>query len=234
MLKVLFTTLVLFYFMQVHAMPLALDEFNQPNNDQSVQYSKYTSVLNCKAKTPRYVYYNLSPESFKEKVAKRGSWWPKTVSEEIKAICGENYANDKNYKRTGYSRGHLNPAANYKVVEQHMKETFTFANAAPQEQDFNGGLWASIENIERDLAVEHNGVTVITGVIHKGSTNKIKNDISVPVYFYKIVLWKDEQGIINNMAWLVENDEPDKGLKPANVITDIDIIEAISGLDFVE
>lgn len=115
-----------------------------------------------------------------------------------------------------------------------MKETYSFANAAPQEQRFNGGLWKAIENIERKLAEEQSGITVITGVIHTGSTDTIKNNISVPVYFYKIVLWKDESGNIHNLAWLAENDKPDKGLKPDAMLVDINTIENISGLDFID
>jgi len=127
------------------------------------------------------------PEDFTGDIPRKNHW-PSSVPDDIKAICGYNYAVNKNYTSIGYSRGHLDPADNYDSNLEYMNETFSFANAAPQNQSFNGGLWISIENIERKLAEKNNGVTVITGIIHKGSKEKIKNNISVPVYFYKIVL----------------------------------------------
>lgn len=216
----------------VRALPLNLDEFKQPDSEKAVSFTKYTSILNCEAKTPSYVYYNLMPKDFAGD-KKRKEWWDKDLPKDIKAVCGEDYAINANYKHAGYSKGHLDPSDNYDSSIKNMKETFSFANVAPQEQKFNGGLWKQIENKERDLSVEQGGVTVITGVVHTGSTDKIKNDISVPVYFYKIILWKDKAGNIHNISWLAKNDKPDKGLKPNDVEVDIETIENISGLDFL-
>ncbi len=233
MLKIILCFLVIFSSIQANSEPLALKDWKQPHSEKAVYFTRYTSILNCEKKTPRYVYYNLLPEDFNGETDRK-HWWSNKIPEKIKAVCGNNYAVDKDYRHSGYSRGHLNPSANYKASKDYMKETYSFANAAPQEQSFNGGLWKAIENTERKLAGKHSGITVITGVIHTGSTYKIKNDISVPVYFYKIVLWKDGQGNIHNLAWLVENDKPDKGIKPGAMLVDINTIENISGLDFID
>lgn len=230
-------TSVVFVFLlsaQVYSKPLEQNEWKQPYPEKAVHHSKYTSVLDCGMKTPMYVYYDLYSNYFSEKTAERKSWWPNNVPDDIKTVCGLDYAVTSNYNSSGYARGHFDPAANYSADLNSMKETFSFANAAPQNNSFNSGLWANIEKTERQLAVSNNGITVITGVIHKGSTNKINNNIDVPVYFYKIVLWENEKGKINYQAWLAANIKPDKNAKPVNYLTDINTIESMSGLNFID
>lgn len=205
--------------------PLKLSEWKQPYLGNEIFFHNYTSVLNCNKKTPYYVYYNLDTHNFSPAVAKRVNRWPNTISVEINNICGYNYATSKDYSNSGYDRGHLAPAVNFKASQQGEDETFSFANAAPQNPVLNRKYWAQTEKYERKMAIEHNGVTIITGIIQ--SKNKyIKNKVGVPDYFYKIILWK-ENATIKNIAFIAQNNS---NSYPKEI--NIKDLESLSGLNF--
>ena len=47
-------------------------------------------------------------------------------------------AND-DYRRSGWSRGHMAPAGNYKHCQNSMDDTFYLTNIVPQDMDNNSG-----------------------------------------------------------------------------------------------
>lgn len=207
----------------VFSQPLNLTDWQRPYMDKSVSNQAYTSVLNCEKKTPYYVFYNLFPNDFIGN-AVRATKWPSYVPQDIQKICGANYATTKDYLKSGYDRGHLAPAANFNSCQTKKYLTFSFANAAPQNKKLNEAEWKKIEEIERNSATTNNGITVITGVI-QSQNNYIGNNVGVPDYYYKIILWKDEIQI-NNVAYLARNVDsvPEK--------VDIKYLENLSGINF--
>jgi endonuclease G len=71
---------------------------------------------------------------------------------------------------------------------------------------------------------------VITGGVLKGSLKTIgKEEVSVPKYFYKILL-NESQGKYSMIAFLVPNEKSDKPLY--EFVVSIDSIEKITGIDF--
>ena len=51
----------------------------------------------------------------------------------------------RNYKGSGYDRGHLCPAGDRRFSEQAYNETFYTSNISPQDRDFNAGIWNRLE-----------------------------------------------------------------------------------------
>jgi len=47
----------------------------------------------------------------------------------------------RNYKKSGYDRGHLCPAADMTINENAMSESFFLSNMSPQLAGFNRGQW---------------------------------------------------------------------------------------------
>ena len=45
------------------------------------------------------------------------------------------------YRKSGYDRGHLSPAADFAFDEKAMSETFFMSNMSPQAGSFNRGIW---------------------------------------------------------------------------------------------
>ena len=139
-------------------------------------------------------------------------------------------ANYRNYKNSGYDRGHLCPAGDRKFSYDAYRETFLTSNISPQNHDFNAGVWNSLEQKVRFWAEKYDGVYVITGGVLKNGLQLIGEEaVAVPQEFYKIVLDVSEGGY-KAIAFLIPNESTDKSFYEYTVT--IDAIENKTGIDF--
>lgn len=101
------------------------------------------------------------------------------------------------YKRSGYSRGHMAPAGDMDSVEA-MAQSFSLANVVPQAMQHNSGPWAKIEKDTRRYVRRAQGdVFVITGPMFAAGDARIgANQVRVPHYLYKLVY-----DATRNVAW---------------------------------
>ncbi len=94
----------------------------------------------------------------------------------------------RNYKNSGYDRGHLCPAADREFSKEAFEETFLTSNITPQRHEFNAGIWNRLEQKVRYWAKKYNGVYVVTGGVLKDKIGAIGTEnVTVPESFYKIV-----------------------------------------------
>ncbi|MGE3556378.1 MAG: DNA/RNA non-specific endonuclease [Candidatus Obscuribacterales bacterium] len=119
------------------------------------------------------------------------------------------------YKHSGYSRGHMEPAANHKDSQKNMDETFFLSNMAPQVQDgFNGGTWRTLEQWCRGLIDHDTSAHIITGPLYlvevsadgdRGVSYPVigGNDVAVPTHFYKIVIAEHADGRRDGYAFIL-------------------------------
>lgn len=136
----------------------------------------------------------------------------------------------KNYKNSGYSRGHLCPAGDRKFSKDAYEETFLTSNISPQKQDFNAGIWNTLEQKVRYWARKYDGVYVVTGGILKPGLNTIGDEeVAVPEQFYKIVL-DNNNGNMKMIAFLIPHSNSDKALY--KFVVSVDKIEELTGIDF--
>jgi len=139
-------------------------------------------------------------------------------------------ANYRNYKNSGYDRGHLCPAGDRKFTYDAFHETFLTSNISPQNHDFNAGIWNRLEQKVRFWAQKYDGVYVITGgVLKKGLKTIGEEKVSVPQEFYKIVIAVSESGY-KTIAFLIPNRPSDKSIYEYTLT--IDAIEGKTGIDF--
>jgi len=139
-------------------------------------------------------------------------------------------ANDKDYEGTGYDRGHLAPAADMAWSESAMIESFYFSNISPQEPGFNRGIWKKLEELVRFWAAEYNSVYVVTGpVLKEGLLTIGKNNVSIPDYFYKVILDYREPGI-KGIGFIIPNSSSTASLSSYAVT--IDSVEKFTNIDF--
>ncbi|NKE71331.1 DNA/RNA non-specific endonuclease [Candidatus Manganitrophus noduliformans] len=137
----------------------------------------------------------------------------------------------KDYKNSGYDRGHLAPAADMKWDARAMSDSFLLSNMAPQVgAGFNRGIWAVLEERVRDWTMQRGAVFIFTGPIYAERHPHIgPNAVSVPTYFYKVVFDPAEGEAI---AFILPNKKLKTGDLP-NYITNVDTVEARTGLDFL-
>lgn len=135
------------------------------------------------------------------------------------------------YTRSGYDRGHLAPAADFKHSTEQMKETFYMSNISPQDRDFNAGIWNDLEKLVRAWAYRYEKIYVVTGPVLKPGLKTIGkvNKVAVPEQFYKVILYV-EPPHIKGIAFLLNNEPSTLPLSKAAV--SIDSVESVTGLDF--
>lgn len=122
----------------------------------------------------------------------------------------------EDYKRSGWSRGHMAPAGDMPTARA-MAQSFSLANMVPQAAKHNGGAWAnSVEEATRKYAARATGnVYVITGPVFKPSIAQSEGigagQVKVPKYLFKLVYDEDR-----NRAWAHWhlNDDATRGARP--------------------
>jgi endonuclease G len=136
----------------------------------------------------------------------------------------------KNYRGSGYDRGHLVPAGDRRFSEQAYNETFYTSNISPQNRKFNAGIWNDLEKQTRRWAKKYGELYVITGgVLTNGLVEIGEEDVDVPDVFYKIIARKKGNQLIA-IAFMIPN-KPQ--LKPlSKFIVSIDDVEKVTGIDF--
>lgn len=112
----------------------------------------------------------------------------------------------KLYTNSGYDRGHLAPAADFKRDRKAMYDSFTMANVAPQWPSVNRGKWQQLEDSVRLYSKYVDTLYVITGTIIQEPIKKLQNtNITIPMYFYKAILGKSGRYYKVSCAWIVNN-----------------------------
>ncbi|MEZ4779676.1 MAG: DNA/RNA non-specific endonuclease [Flavobacteriaceae bacterium] len=136
----------------------------------------------------------------------------------------------RNYKNSGYDRGHLCPAGDRRFSFEAYNETFLTSNISPQDRDFNSGIWNYLEQKVRFWAQKYDGVFVVTGGVLKEYLKTIGDErVSIPEEFYKIILDKSN-GEFKVIAFLIPNGKTDKSFY--DFVVTVDEIEDKTGIDF--
>jgi endonuclease G len=136
----------------------------------------------------------------------------------------------RNYKNSGYTKGHLCPAGDMRFSKKAYDATFYTSNISPQLPEFNGGVWNRLEQKIRYWADKYGDIYVITGGVLSEDLKSIGRDnVSVPNYFYKILLHsKGDQ--LKMIGFLVPHKDSDRPLY--EFVVPVDKIEQMTGIDF--
>lgn len=109
----------------------------------------------------------------------------------------------RNYKKSGYDKGHLCPAGDMKFLKKAFDDTFLTSNISPQLHNFNDGIWNRLEQKVRYWTSKHSDLYVVTGgVLQSGLKTIGKEKVAVPNYFYKVLVYKSN-GIFHMIGFLV-------------------------------
>lgn len=138
----------------------------------------------------------------------------------------------KNYRGSGYDRGHLCPAGDRRFSEYAYNETFYTSNISPQDREFNAGVWNRLEQQVRYWCKKYGDLVVITGGVLENGLEEIgEEDVDVPDAFYKVVFKKNGDSI-DVLCFLMPNKESKAELD--SFLIPIDELERITSIDFFE
>lgn len=192
----------------------------QPAGNNIINHNGYSLDYNFIHKQANWVYYTLTSSDL-EKVAKRKNKFKENPKINL------NQATLKDYKKSGYDRGHLCPSADRISNQEYNNQTFYLSNMSPQKPQFNRDIWKNIEIEVRKNTWQSDTLFIVTGGILTENLPIIGSGVSVPEWFYKIIFVKDKAKMI---AYLIRNDRS-KANTSSFIIT-VDKIEQITGIDF--
>jgi endonuclease G, mitochondrial len=135
------------------------------------------------------------------------------------------------YTRSGYDRGHLAPAGDFKFSQRLTRESFYMSNVSPQAPQFNRGIWKELEDQVRSWAYRDQGLYVVTGPVLKSGLETIgkRNEVAVPEQFYKVILYCNAPDI-RIIGFLLNNEPSNEPLR--SFVVPVDQIEKLTGIDF--
>lgn len=194
-------------------------------NGELIRHEGYTLSYRNQYKDAEWVAYPLlAYETTGDADRKNEQFKPDPAVEDGTALPSD-------YTRSGYDRGHLAPAADFKFSQRMMRETFFMSNITPQAPEFNRGIWGDLENQIRSWARRDKGVYVVTGPVLKPGLSTIgkSTEVSVPEKFYKVILYCNKPDI-RMVGFLLNNEGSNKSLK--EFVVPVDFIEQLTGLDF--
>lgn len=193
------------------------------NSGALISHNYYTLQYSEQHEQARWVAYKLFPE-FLIKNAKRKN----NFKTDPKILTGS--ATLKDYKNSGFDRGHLAPAGAMVANQNAMDESFYMSNMSPQVAGFNRGVWKHLEEQVRTWARKKDSLFVVTGPILKNIEKHIgPNNVSVPKKYYKVLLsFKNKQS--SGIAFLLDNTSSKDELHTFAI--SIDSIEKLTGIDF--
>jgi endonuclease G len=141
------------------------------------------------------------------------------------------------YTKSGYDRGHNAPnyAMSHLYGKDGQSDSFLMTNISPQTPKLNRQFWQRLEEAEVKYFTKlADKVWVITGPVFTGSTERLSSSwrVEIPDAFYKIYITQAKPNqAFKALAFLVP--QTVKGNEPlAQFVTNIDNIEAQTGLDF--
>ena len=139
-------------------------------------------------------------------------------------------ATTADYRRSGYDRGHLAPAADMAFSVQTMADSFFMSNMSPQKPAFNRGIWKRLEEQVRQIAIREKTIYVVTGpILPKKKTVTIgANKVTVPTHYYKVIF--DLTPPRKMIGFILPNEGSDRPLEDFAVT--VDVVEKATGLDF--
>lgn len=156
------------------------------------------------------------------------------------------------YRGSGYDRGHMAPAADFKQNQRLMDDSHYLSNIAPQVGPrFNRGIWKKLEMEVRswiendDLGCEK--IHVITGGFFYDPEEEDPetadgwidyrvigdNEVSVPTHFYKIVVGEDSDNQYRATAFVMENRKHGESTTLQEKIVSIKYVEDRTGINFM-
>jgi endonuclease G len=215
-------------------------------DERFLVHREYVVNYNRNLKIPVYATYVLTSKDVRPAKSEKCFREDLRLEPEARSVL-------EDYLEPIFDRGHLVPRADMNRSRAVMINTFVLSNMMPQHDQFNQGIWQTLESAVRAWTLDKGSVVIFSGAIFDANTDgvrddpaevgrvKPKNRVAIPTHFYKIVLHERPSGFIDAIAILLphtDNEVP-KSLKPEqklayleeNIVSIADI-EALTGYSF--
>ncbi|KAJ8279555.1 hypothetical protein COCON_G00066210 [Conger conger] len=204
-------------------------------------YANHSLSYDQARRTPRWVAEHLSNEKLLGKADRKHCKFRPDPNVPVLFT-----AHNDDYLGSGWSRGHMAPAADNKFSEQAMAETFYLSNIVPQNYENNAGFWNRFEMYCRDLTKRFQDVWIISGPLvlpEVGANGKKtisyqvigKDEVAVPTHLFKVIL-AQKKGFPSDTLALGAFIVPNRPIGFDHPLTEFQVsltdLERMSGLTF--
>jgi endonuclease G, mitochondrial len=205
------------------------DPIDQPIGDLTpksggavVKHTYYTLAYSEENEQPFWVFYRLTPDFLNSSIDRTDDFRPDPSVLTVSASLDD-------YKGSGYDRGHLAPAADMKINDTSISESFFMSNMSPQVPGFNRGIWSKLESLVRTWCTNEDTIYIVTGPVFRDNIGTIgANQVTIPGYYYKAILdITDEKKMI---ALVLPNASSSEPLE--NFVITVDSLESLTEIDF--
>ena len=183
----------------------------------------YTVSYNTLTLIPNWVAWHLTADHTDGDVARDNEFY-----EDFEVPSPR--ATNEDYRRSGWSRGHMCPAGDNKWDEKAMQESNLLTNICPQNSELNSGVWNVIERNCRKWAKKYGDIYIVCGPVLLNREHETigANKIVVPEAFFKVVLRMNPEPAA--IGFVIRNNEGKKTRD--QFINTVDDVERITGYDF--
>ena len=144
---------------------------------------------------------------------------------------GVETADNSDYNKSGYDRGHMAPAGDMKWSSRARQECYYLSNILPQNQSLNSGKWNQLEQMARTWANESGSVWIVCGpIVDDGYMTIGQNSVVVPQRLFKVLLKRNGRKDYKAIGFIFPNEKCEGSLM--NYSCTVDEVEEITGLDF--
>ncbi len=207
------------------------------NKEAELKYFKYSVLFNAVKRMPALSAVNVEGDAKKRlDDSDRNDDWLRDVRIDL-----ECQLTDKFYKGSKFDKGHMSrfEDANWDTTEEKALRngiyTCFYTNACPQVPALNGagGLWGKLEKqvLEKGIKKEEGKLarmSVFNGPIFDSNKDRIFKGVVIPMQFFKIILWLNDQQELKATAFkltqetLVDQIAFDEALRLEDEALDID------------
>lgn len=194
-------------------------------DEQFLSRTSYLVSYNKKTKCPNWVAWRLTGEHANGDVSRMGN----AFHEDTEVPAPRAYNSD--YRKSGYSRGHMCPAGDNKWDREVMYESFLLSNVCPQNANLNSGLWNQIEISSRRWAEKYGDIYIICGPMYFKSKEMQyigENNVAIPDAFFKVILCLN--GDPKCIGFVCRNTDGNK--KKDMYVNTLEEVERLTGLHF--
>jgi endonuclease G len=192
-------------------------------NEKIISHTGYSFVYSEEHEQAKWIAYELTKEE-------TNSLFERTDKFLVDPFVTSGTAENSDYLKSGYDKGHLAPAADMGWSAVTMKESFYFSNMSPQLPGFNRGVWKRLEELMRSWAIDNKAIYIVTGpLLSKGLPAIGSNGVSIPNYYYKVIL-DYTQPEIHAIGFILPNASSSASLSTFAI--SVDEVERQTGIDF--
>lgn len=168
-------------------------------------------------KVPAWVGYEFTPDRLSHPSTRSSCFRRNTALESPTATNAD-------YRHSGFSRGHLAPAADFAWSAEARRATYLLSNVVPQDQTMNAGRWSQAQS---------DAVYVFTGALFESpEPERIgPGQIAVPSHLFKVIL-AVQPGRNVMFAFIMPNDAAAARVPFASFLTSVNEVQERAGLDF--